>query len=290
MRVLIAGCGYVGLHLGARLVDDGHVVGGIRRPGSDPSPLRECGIEPFAADLTQRADLDAISPGWDAVVDCVAPAEGGEAAYRAVYFEGARNLVDRFRATPPRAFVFTSSTSVYPQDDGSDVDESSATDGASPTSRILLETENLLLDAAQSGFPAILLRVAGIYGPGRNRIAAMNRGDARMTGDGTRWMNMIHRDDLVDAIITVLAKGKPVRLYTVSDSAACTEREFYAWLSVRLGRPLPPVADAAEVTRRGRFATNKRVVADRLRNELGWTPRHSDFRSGYEQELAALGL
>jgi len=291
MHVLIAGCGYVGLQLGARLVDAGHSVAGLRRPGSDPSPLRQRGIEPLHADLSKLEELERLPSAWDWVVDCAAPSDGGEAAYRSVYLEGARNLVGWLRSSPPKAFVFTGSTGVYPQNDGSEVDETGSTEGVAGTGRILREAEDVLQGAAKDGFPAILLRIAGIYGPGRNRIAAMARGESRMSGDGSRWMNMVHRDDLVKAIVAALERGKPGRIYNVSDGLPCTEAEFYGWLAGRLGKPSVETrgSTAGETStttsRRVRGGSHKRVVALRLRHELGWSPRHPDFRSGYEAEI-----
>lgn len=288
MRVLIAGCGYVGLRLGRRLVGVGHTVAGIRRPGSDPGPLRECGLEAFGVDLSDRQALEALPRGWDWVVDCAAPSESGEAAYRSVYLEGARNLLSWLQSSPPRAFVFTGSTGVYPQNDGSDVDETASTEGGSPTNRILRETEEVLLGAVAGGFPAIVLRIAGIYGPGRNRIATVLRGEARVSGDGSRWMNMVHCDDLVEAIVAALERGQPGRIYNVSDGAACAEGEFYRWLSDRLGKPLAGPGAPADSARRPRVPTHKRVLATRLRQELGWVPRHPDFRSGYAHAIECL--
>jgi nucleoside-diphosphate-sugar epimerase len=291
MRILIAGCGYVGLQLGARLVNDGHVVAGIRRPGGDPAPMRERGIEPLHADLSNLEELKRLPSGWDWVVASAAPSEGGEAAYRSVYRDGARNLVSWLGTMPPKALVFTGSTGVYPQNDGSEVDETGATDAVGGTGRILREAEDVLLDAVPGGFPAIVLRIAGIYGPGRNRLAAMARGESRMSGDGSRWMNMVHRDDLVAAIVAALERGKPGRIYNVSDGAPCTEADFYGWLAARLGTPSvgtksPASGESSVATgKRVRGGTNKRVVALRIRRELGWSPCFPDFRSGYEEEI-----
>ncbi len=289
MRVLIAGCGYVGLALGERLVAAGHSVAGIRRPGGDPAPLRQRGIEPFHVDLTNPGGLDHVPGMWDWVVACAAPSDGTESAYRAVYVEGARNLLAWLQPSPPRAFVFTGSTGVYPQNDGSDVDETASTEDGTPTGRILREAEGVLLQAASDGFPAVLLRIAGIYGPQRNRIESMRRGEWRGPRNGARWMNMVHRDDLVEAIVAALERGRPGRIYNVSDGAACTEQEFREWLADRLGMASGKVESSGDSRAAGprpiRAGTNKRVIARRLREELGWSPRHPDFRSGYEAEI-----
>lgn len=125
MRVLIAGCGYLGLAIGARQAADGATVAGIRRPGADPGPLRAVGITPLFADLTRPGDLAALPAGWDRVVLCAAPADADDDSYRAVYQVGARNLIDWLRLAPAESMVFTGSTRVYPQTDGSEVTEES---------------------------------------------------------------------------------------------------------------------------------------------------------------------
>ncbi|MBL9126010.1 MAG: SDR family oxidoreductase [Verrucomicrobiales bacterium] len=284
-RILIVGCGYLGSTLGTAWVAAGHHVAGIRRPGGDVSGMRRAGIEPWLADLAIRSDLDRLPDEWDWVVDCAAPSEGGEEAYRRVYREGARNLVDRFRSRPPKAFLFTGSTGVYPQNDGSEVDETASTHGAAPTGRILRETEEVFLRAVGDGFPAVLLRISGIYGPGRNRVDAVLRGDAKMYGDGSRWMNMIHRDDLAGAVVAALERGRPGSLYNVSDGAPCTEREFYGWLGARLGKEVPSAAPDGDTGRRGRALANRRIRIEKIRQDLGWVPRYPDYRAGYEQVL-----
>jgi len=295
MRVLIAGCGYVGTALGTALCALGHQVAGIRRPGGDPGPMRAAGIEPLHADLSRRGDLDPLPASWDWVVACAAPSEGGEAAYRSVYLEGLRNLVDWLTPRPPSAFVFTGSTGVYPQTDGSDVDERAPTEGASATGAVLLQAEEVLTAAAARGFPAVILRISGIYGPGRNRIPSMLRGEAGPVGSGERWMNMVHRDDLVAAILAALERGRPGAVYNISDGASCTEAAFYEWLGRRLGRPSLAESPGSGVSpgspapgRRGRGQANRRIVAERARRELGWEPGHPDFRSGYEEVIRAM--
>jgi nucleoside-diphosphate-sugar epimerase len=285
VRVLIAGCGYVGSALGARLVADGHAVAGIRRPGSDAAPLRRVGILPLAADLGRPESLALLPADWDWVVHCAAPSIAGEEAYRVVYLDGARNLVDWLRPRPPRAFVFISSTSVYGQTDGSAVDETSPAEPDAATGRVLREAEAFLVAAAAGGFPAMVLRAAGIYGPGRNRLEALVRGDVKLSGTGSRWVNLIHRDDLGGAIVAALERGRPGAIYNVADASAATEGEYYGWLAQELGVPLPPRVGPGEITGRGRRATHKRVVAGRLRQETGWAPAYPDFRAGYTAEL-----
>src|SRR5437867_12999757 len=171
MRVLIVGCGYVGLALGTELVKQGHQVLGVRRSAVADAEMKSAGITPLPADLARPEDLAKLPGPFDWIVNTVSSAKGGVEEYRQVYLQGTRNLLHWLSASPPKKFVYTSSTSVYGQTDGSLVKETSPTEPATETGRILVETENLLLDAArQKHFAAVILRVAGIYGPGRGHL------------------------------------------------------------------------------------------------------------------------
>jgi nucleoside-diphosphate-sugar epimerase len=133
------------------------------------------------------------------------------------------------------------------------------------------------------GWPVIVLRLAGIYGPGRgywlNRFLA---GTARLEDDGQRVLNMIHRDDVVGAALHVLEQGPAGETYNVVDDEPVTQLEFYKWLAGELKQALPPSGDASEgLKRRG---TNKRVSNRKLRR-LGWRPKYATFREGMKSLL-----
>src|SRR5690349_3850496 len=166
MRALIVGCGYVGLPLGVELIRQGHEVWGLRRSAAEE--LKSAGITPLMADLTVPETIAALPRDFDWVVNCAASGGGGAEDYRRLYLQGTRNLIEWLGATPPKKFVYTSSTSVYGQNDGSLVKESSPTEPQANTAQVLVETERLLLEAARTKqFPSVILRVAGIYGPSR---------------------------------------------------------------------------------------------------------------------------
>lgn len=292
MRVLIVGCGYVGLPLGAELTRRGHAVCGLRRTAEGAEELRAAGLTPVVGDVTQPDSLHALPGPFDWVVNTVSSSKGGAEVYRAVYVEGTRNLIAWLAGSGVRRFIHTGSTSVYAQTDGSVVTEESPAEPAAETGRLLVETENLLLDAArEQNFPALVLRVAGIYGPGRGHLFQQYlRAEARLTGAGDRWLNMVHRDDVVGAAIAALERGEPGRIYNVADDEPVTQREFFRWLSQQLGRPLPPVASESEAAPRKRGVTNKRVANRRLREELRYALKFPTFRAGYANEMRRLGL
>src|ERR1700690_2456294 len=175
MRVLIVGCGYVGLPLGAELVRLGHEVFGLRRRASAETGLPAAGLQPLFGDVTKPETLAGLPRGFDWVVNCVAA--GGDAEnYRQVYLQGTHNLIEWLAPHPPQKFVYTSSTSVYGQTDGSQVKESSPTEPLVETAKILVETERVLLAAVrEKKFPAAILRGAGIFGPDRGHAFKLFR-------------------------------------------------------------------------------------------------------------------
>ncbi|HZQ47196.1 MAG TPA: SDR family oxidoreductase, partial [Verrucomicrobiae bacterium] len=269
MRVLIVGCGYVGLPLGAELVRLGHEVHGVRRSAEGAVEMKAAGIRPLVADVTNPAELAQLPGPFDWVVNCLSSSKGGVEEYREVYLKGTRNLMEWLSASPPKKFVYTSSTSVYGQTDGSAVKESSPTEPASETSRVLVETEKALLEAKQ--IPGVILRVAGIYGPGRGHLFLQYlKNEARIAGQGERMINMIHRDDLTGIIIAALKNGRPGEIYNAVDDEPVAQIHFFRWLSETLGKWMPPFATEEENAGRKRGLTNKKVQNRRIKMELGY--------------------
>jgi nucleoside-diphosphate-sugar epimerase len=293
MRALIVGCGYVGLPLGAELVRRGHEVFGLRRSASADGALAAAGLTPLHADITQPATLANLPRDFDWVVNCVASGGGNVEDYRRLYLQGTQNLIAWLApgSVGVPTFVYTSSTGVYGQNDGSLVDETSPTEPASETAQVLVETERLLLKAArENNFSALILRAAGIYGPERGYLLKQFlRGEARIEGTGARTLNMIHRDDLIRAIIAALERGQPGEIYNAVDDAPVSQLEFFQWLATKLGKPLPPLEPEASVAPRKRGLTNKRVANRKLRTELSFSFTFPDFRRGYSAEIQRLG-
>ncbi|MBM3903165.1 MAG: SDR family oxidoreductase [Verrucomicrobia bacterium] len=289
-RSLIVGCGYVGESIARRLHASGHQVFGLRRSEPESLPVGLPYI-PLQANLTEPGSLQTLA-ALDVPFDCVvlcASASGGDAeAYRQVYFEGTGHLLARLRGQAPRAFVYTGSTSVYSQTDGSWVDELSPTEPESESGLWLLRAEQRILDAHREwGLAGRILRVAGIYGPGRGSLLRrVLSGQAGLEGSGDRWTNRIHREDLADAVIAVLQRGRSGEIYNVADQEPATQRCVLEWLSERTGIPLREGAEESPKSgRRRRGGSNKRVRIDKVRRETGWSPTRPSFREGYLEEL-----
>src|SRR5438874_10603600 len=186
-RVLIAGCGYVG-SAAAKLFAAEHweVIGWTR---SEQSAGRTLGraISFSAVDITDLETVRRNSFAADVVVHC---ASSGADSYVHVYRDGVANLATCF---PGARIIFTSSTSVYPQRDGSFVTEASAAEPDSENAQILRQAEKIVLD--NNG---IVLRVAGIYGPGRSFLLRSVMNETAVPSD--RYVNQVHRDDVASAI------------------------------------------------------------------------------------------
>ena len=263
MKILIIGCGYVGLPLGQALASAGHEVHGVKRTNFTAE-----GITPHTIDITAPIALDALPQDFDWVINTVSSARGDAEAHRAVFVDGTKNLRDWLGDSSARV-LFTSSTSVYPQTDGAWVDETSPVNGP-----VLREAEEFFLNATQA---ATVLRVAGIYGPERGFLfRQFLKGEAVLTDGGARWMNMIHRDDVVGSILAAmeLAPG----IYNVTDDEPVTQLGFFQWLAKRLSKPMPPEGERVS---RKRAATSKRVRNAKLK-AAGWQLRFPIFRDGYE--------
>lgn len=283
VRVLIVGCGYVGVEAGRQWADRGAHVEGVRRSLEGAEELEDAGITLRLGDVTRREDVLAWPGEWDVVVNAVSSSRGGIDVYRRVYGEGSEHLLAWIAGGRVGRYIHLSSTSVCGQIDGSWVDESSATTPTSETSRLLVSTEQRLMAAhADSGLPVSVLRVAGIYGPGRGyQLQQLVRGEARIQGDGRRWVNMVHRDDVARAIRAVSESGSAGRIYNVVDDEPVAQGDFVTWLAREHGFPVPPVASEEENAARKRGLTHKRVRNARLRSETGWAPAFPTFREGY---------
>lgn len=272
-RVLIAGCGYVGSALAERLVADGVEVWGIRR---NPAALPK-GVRHFAADLRDPATLGGLPEGLTTVFYTAAADGGSDDEYRAAYVDGPRNLLAALVAQGqrPRRVIFTSSTSVYGQSGGEWVDEESTTEPRGFGGRRMLEGEGIVLGGP---FPGVVLRLAGIYGPGRTSyIDRVRAGDAECPAE-TTYANRIHRDDCAGALRHLMHLNAAHPVYLGVDREPADSCEVLHWLAAKLGGPAPGRAEAGRGTVRTR--SNKRCRGDRL-VASGYSFIYPTFREGF---------
>lgn len=270
--IQIVGAGYVGTEIARFFKAKGQKVSAIMRTETRRPVFEKEGILPLVADLTRIETLEKIPPAHFIVL-CPAPSEHDELSYRRIYLEGIRNFLDSQRRRPsPYLIVYLSSTSVWRQCSGGWVDESVAADPDNAKSRILLEAEDELL---HSGFPVVIFRLAGIYGPGRNRLSAFREGPGRSVCRDY-YMNRIHRDDIVRAVSVLFKKAKEGSVYTGVDDQPVLYSEFSCWLGSRLGIPNPGLKLEQAVPPDGKRCRNRRL------KELGFQFQYPTYREGYE--------
>jgi nucleoside-diphosphate-sugar epimerase len=286
-RVLIAGCGYVGAALAEELVADGHQVFALRRSAAPLPP----GVEPIRADVLDRAALAAIPRDFDKAVYAVAAESADERAYRAAYVDGLEEVTNALERGSPRLtrLIFTSSTSVYAQADGEWVDEASPTQPTRFSGRILLEGEQLL---RSSPLPSTVLRLGGIYGPGRTRLVeSVSSGRARCRDGAPHFTNRIQRDDAAGAIRHLMFASNPPDLVLGVDGAPADECDVLCWLAERIGAPSPAAAPPNGDSQAGK--SMRRAGSKRCRNARllasGYEFRVPDYRVGYATYVAKEG-
>jgi nucleoside-diphosphate-sugar epimerase len=284
-RAVILGCGYVGAAVAGQAVARGLHVTALTRNAVKAEALRAAGVQAvIVADLASEQWHGQIAGGADFVLNCVSSGGGGVDGYRQSYLAGMTSVVAWLRQRGAAgAAVYTSSTSVYPQGGGARVDESAAT-GGEERAHVLLATEQLLLAAEVAAASRVVLRLAGIYGPGRHHLLEQVRaGEA--AGRAEAHLNLAYRDDIVAAVWAAWSAPAGPRIYNVADDGAATKGEMVAWLAARLALAMPKFTGAPAGGRRS--VTPDRIIAnDRLKSELGWRPGYPTFREGYEKILS----
>lgn len=257
MHVLIVGMGWLGRALGRELQATGHRVTGLRS----------------SADPTTEAGRAALPADADAVVVCAAPGRRGADAYRHTYVELNECLT---RWVGERRYVYTGSTGVFGQDDGTWCDETTPVDPRSPSAEVLVEAEGIVRAAGGR-----VVRLSGLYGPGRSGIFDRVRSGRYALGPGDRaWTNWCHLDDAVAAVVAALHRGRAGAVYHGSDARPARREEVVRFVAERLG--IDPPAFVEGVTAPAR--ADRRISAEATRTELGFELRYPSFREG----LAAL--
>lgn len=290
-RVLIAGCGYLGLELGRRLLAQGHSVAGLRRRiGNLPDGFPN-GFTAVEADLSQPSTLAVLRDPFDFVFYTAAADRGDDRSYRQAYVAGPRNLLQRLDELehPPQRVFFASSTRVYPQSSGESVNELSPTRGDDFRSRRLLEGERVLQNASP---PCTIVRFGGIYGPGRMSLArGVAEGRFCLDAGKSRYTNRIHRDDAASLLHHLMGLEGPQLHYLGVDSDPATRNEVLRWLADKLAVPLPispstpdPTAKgtatkSAKHSANGKRCSNGRILA------TGYSFLYPSFRDGYSTLL-----
>jgi nucleoside-diphosphate-sugar epimerase len=267
-RILLAGCGDLGQRVAQRLLARGDEVFALRRrpPENDGG-----GIHWLRGDLADPSGLRGLPRGVTRLAYLPAPSARDEAAYRAVFLAGLRHLLDALDGSALRRVLFVSSSAVYGEHGGAWVDEDTPPDPPGFNGRVLLEAERWLARQA----PAVTLRLAGLYGPGRLQLPKRLRaGQIRVPRAVPHWANRIHIDDAAAALVHLLDLPDAQPLYLGVDDTPLPLDVLYDHLATLLAAPPPAEGPAPQ------GVGSKRLSNARLRT-TGFTPRWPDARAGY---------
>ena len=276
-RVLLAGCGDLGQRVAQRLLARGDEVHALRRA---PPAEDSRGIRWWRADLTDPSSLRGLPRGITQLVYLPTPAARDEDAYRAVFIDGLRALLDALDTTRLRRVLFVSSSAVYGEQLDGWVDEETPPAPPGFNGRALLEAEQWL--AAQP-VDSVVLRLAGLYGPGRLQlIERLRAGQVRVPRAVSHVANRMHVDDAAAAIAHLLQLPVARPLYIGADDTPLPLAELYDHLAEMIGAPRPEEGPAPP------GVGSKRLSNARLRAG-GFVPQWPDAREGYAALLGALG-
>lgn len=284
-QVVIAGCGYVGNALAGMLMKEGHEVYGIRRDVDALAP----GVHGIAGSVALPGALGPAPARVEYAVFTVAADEGTERAYRQAYLDGLAGFLQWLadEGQRPRRIVMASSTSVYGQRRGEPIDEDSPTHPTQFRGETLLASEGLV---AASGISSVVVRLGGIYGPGRTSLIDRAREGQLRLRPVEHFTNRIHRDDAAGLIRHLLFHPNPDFLYLGVDDQSADEAEVYTWLAKELG--VEPPAQEAEREAGGTPDRRREVGSKRCSNqrarESGYRFLYPSFREGYGELIRSL--
>jgi nucleoside-diphosphate-sugar epimerase len=265
---LIVGMGYVGRPLARQWLAAGWEVWATTRHARRFAELSALGVRPVAWNVL--ADSSAALPQVDAVAYAVGHDRSQGVPMRDIYVGGLARTLAALPGNP--RIVYVSSTGVYGDAHGGWVDEDTPPAPIDEAGAVCLEAEGLL--AGRRG--AVIMRSAGIYGPGRMIGAEGLRFGRPVAGDPEGWLNLIHVADLAAAIRAATEVDQPPALLCAADGQPVRRRDFYTHAAELLGAPLPTFDPSSARRRRG----DRRIRNHRLLAALGLTLRHPTYREG----------
>jgi nucleoside-diphosphate-sugar epimerase len=276
--VLIVGCGYIGRRVAARLTAAGGRVTGLVRSAASAQALAEQGVATLVRDLD--ADLPPLPAGIREVFHFAPPPGAGETDTRLVRVLAALNA-------PPRRIVYISTSAVYGDCAGAWIDEDHPVAPTTPRGLRRLDAERQLQAwADEHGVEWIILRVPGIYGPGKLPLARLQNGLPVLREDQAPYTNRIHGDDLATICVAAMRSDRPNRVYNVSDGHPGNMTDYFFRVADAAGLPRPPevareAADAVLSAGMLSFLNDsRRMRNDRMLDELGVTLQYPDLDAG----------
>lgn len=279
--MLIVGCGDVGTRLAHNARQRGEEVLGLVRTAESAGRLRSDGLTAIALDLDRPIEIDTRAWRDQQVYYLAPPPSAGDFDPRVTHFLAALPAIE------DRRILYISTTGVYGDCGGAWVDESHPADPQVDRARRRLDAEQQLRAwrAAGNG-EVVILRVAGIYGPGKLPLARLQQRAPMVAEEDAPWTNRIHIDDLVQVCEAAMARGRDGEVYNVSDGAPGNMRDYFDRVADLHGLPRAPVInldDAKHELSAGMLSylgESRRLDNRKMLAELGVTLRYPDLSSG----------
>ena len=288
---LIVGCGYLGKRLAQRLTARGRVVYGTTRSESHARLLAAAGVRPLLLEVTQPVTYASLTPALSAetldVFLMIPPGRlNDQPSTRHIVLGGTAHVAKALQRTNVRRAVMVSSSAVYGQTDGQRVDADTQAEPNSERAELMLGGEKLWLEAGEA---FSVLRLAGLYGPGRVVGMRALRQGSPLLGDPGAMLNLIHVYDAVDLLLAIVEGSSAGRIELGSDGHPVGRLEYYTYLANRLKLPVPQVVDdqtaatifgvnADRLARSSNKALDNQVTCRRT----GWAPAFMDYKAGLE--------
>jgi nucleoside-diphosphate-sugar epimerase len=280
--VLITGCGYVGRRVAGLLQAENHQVTGCVRSKESAAALDRSGIRAVTVDLDRPAAKHGWAHGFDAVFYFTPPPPQGEQDPRMQAFLQTLDV-----EAPPRRIVYISTSAVYGDCQGAWISESQAVNPATARGQRRLDAEQRLMawcDAHDVQW--ILLRVPGIYGPGKLPLARLRKGTPVLREEASPYTNRIHADDLAHICVAAIKSAHANTVYNVSDGHPGNMTDYFFKVADAAGLPRPPTVsrvEAQEVLSAGMLSflkDSRRMSNSKMLAELAVTLRYPDLDAG----------
>lgn len=282
---LIVGCGYLGGRVAKQWRDQGQQVIAMTRSPQRARLLEQQGIMPLVADVMDPASLKVLST-VDTLLYSVGYDRSAGHTIEQVYAEGLHNVLGALSSAPWR-IIYISTTGVYGDADGQWIDESAACQPQRAGGRASWAAETVLIEHEYAN-RAIILRLAGIYGPGRIPRRAELVGGQPIDAPAEGFLNLIHVEDAASVVVLVAREAVAPRIYNVSDGHPVQRAEYFCELARLLGAPPPvfvkPPANSAAAER---ARSNRRISNARLISELNVRFAYPSYREGLAAIVAS---
>jgi nucleoside-diphosphate-sugar epimerase len=286
---LICGCGYLGFRVAQLWRKAGQHVMAVTRSEKRSLELATAGLFTIGADVTQPQTLACLGDlpklggrGVDCVLFSVGHDRAAGPPIGDVYAGGVKNVLAALPETVQR-LIYISTTGVYGPATGNWVDEGTPPDPQREGGRASLAAEQILARHAL-GANSVILRLAGLYGPGRVPFLSELRSGEPIPAPSAGFLNLIHVDDA--AAVVVAAGRLPAfdggpRVFCVSDGCPVERGEFYREAARQIGAPPPRFVEPdPKSPRAARAAANRRVRNARMLHALDVKLAYSDYRAG----------